>query len=60
MLDDSDFRFGEPSPNGPMRVAEADWSYKKKDGQEGEGEQKKQLNAREKKKIIKRTQKLNK
>lgn len=59
MLDDSDFRFGVSAPGGPMKVSAADWSYKKKEKDEGAGE-KKQLNAREKKKIIKKTQKLNK
>ena len=53
MLDDSDFRFGEKGPNGLMSVKEADFSYKKqKDGP-------KQTNMKDKKKVIRKTQKLN-
>jgi HIV Tat-specific factor 1 len=54
MLDDSDFRLGEKGPDGPMKVKEAEFSYKKQ--QDGP----KQQNTKDKKKIIKRTQKLNK
>lgn len=55
MLDDSDFRLGETGPNGKMRVQEASFEYKKvKDQPEGRTQ-----NTREKKKVIKRTQKLN-
>lgn len=62
MLDDTDFRFGVPASEGKMRVSEADFSYKKNKDQNGGNkgeEQKKNSNAWEKKKIIKRTQKLN-
>ncbi|KAF2430541.1 putative nuclear mRNA splicing factor-associated protein [Tothia fuscella] len=53
MLDDSDFRLGEKGPSGPMTVKAADFSYKK------QKDAPKQTNMREKKKIIKRMQKLN-
>jgi HIV Tat-specific factor 1 len=49
--DDSDFRYGEPGPAGPMRVKLADMSYKKqKDATTKTG--------KEKKKIVKNLQKL--
>lgn len=55
MLDDTDFRFGEEGPAGKMRVKEADFSYKKVQerpaGQKG---------GKDQKKIIRKTQKLNK
>ncbi len=54
MLDESDFRLGEEGPTGKMSVKEADFSYKKQKEAPVQG------NAREKKKIIKKTQKLNK
>lgn len=70
MLDDSDFRYGEVGPYGKMRVSEADRTYKKQqdqpvenngDGEGVEGEVKrKQAQSKDKKKIIKKTQKLNK
>lgn len=55
MLDDSDFRFGVQSPKGKMRVKEADFSYKKV-------QDNKQVTKgnKDQKKIIKKTQKLNK
>ena len=53
MLDESELRFGEP---GKMHVQEADFSYKKQ-GQSGEAAPK--TNSKDKKKIIKKIQKLN-
>ncbi|KAL9121303.1 MAG: hypothetical protein Q9187_002137, partial [Circinaria calcarea] len=53
MLDDTDFRFGEAAPGGKMKVVAADFSYKT---------QKDPLpksSGKDKKKIIKKTQKLN-
>jgi HIV Tat-specific factor 1 len=57
MLDETDFRFGEAGPSGKMKVQAADFSYKKQDQKEG-GPPKSSL--KDKKKIIKKTQKLNK
>jgi RNA recognition motif-containing protein len=54
MLDDSDFRLGVPGPQGPMRVQPADFSFK------SQQEAPMKTSMRDKKKIIKRTQKLNK
>lgn len=54
MLDDSDFRFGVEGPMGKMRVQAADFSYKSQ--QEAPAKSKKG----DLKKVIKRTQKLNK
>lgn len=65
MLDDSDFRLGQEGPMGKMRVKEADWSYKKQkeaggaDNGDKQTSKEKRDKAREKQKIIKRTQKLN-
>lgn len=54
MLDDSDFRFGVINPGGNMRVKEADFSYKKvQDKTAVKG-------GKDQKKIIKKTQRLNK
>ncbi|KKK17135.1 nuclear mRNA splicing factor-associated protein [Aspergillus rambellii] len=53
MLDDSDFRLGVTGPHGPMRVQIADFSFK------SQQEAPAKTSARDKKKIIKRTQKLN-
>ncbi|KAL3480148.1 hypothetical protein BJX99DRAFT_35712 [Aspergillus californicus] len=53
MLDDSDFRLGVTGPQGPMRVQAADFSFK------SQKEAPTKTNMRDKKKIIKRTQKLN-
>ncbi len=54
MLDDTDFRLGQSAPNGKMKVAAADFSYKvQKDAPA-------KTNNKDKKKIIKKTQKLNK
>lgn len=53
MLDDSDFRLGERGPNGPMRVQAADFSFK------SQKDAPKQTNMRDKRKIIERTQRLN-
>lgn len=54
MLDDTDFRLGQPAPNGKMRVAAADFSYKAQKDAPAKS------NSKDKKKIIKKTQKLNK
>ena len=54
MLDDTDFRLGQPAPTGKMRVAAADFSYKTQKDTPAKS------NNRDKKKIIKKTQKLNK
>ena len=56
MMDDSDFRLGVDGPMGKMRVIEADFSYK---SQKEAPTEKGQSNKRDQKKIIKRTQKLN-
>lgn len=53
MLDVSDFRLGVTGPHGAMRVQPADFSFK------SQREAPKQANERDKKKIIQRTQKLN-
>ncbi|PGH11085.1 hypothetical protein AJ80_07273 [Polytolypa hystricis UAMH7299] len=53
MLDDSDFRFGETGPQGKMHVQPADFSYKAQ--QEAPAKPK----SSDKRKIIKKTQKLN-
>ncbi|KAI9373082.1 hypothetical protein BJX61DRAFT_533477 [Aspergillus egyptiacus] len=53
MLDDSDFRLGVTGPLGPMRVQPADFSFK------SQQEAPTKTSMRDKKKIIKRTQKLN-
>lgn len=53
MLDDSDFRLGQTGPAGSMRVQAADFSFK------SQREAPVQSNNRDKKKIIARTQKLN-
>ncbi|KAL3491151.1 nuclear mRNA splicing factor-associated protein [Aspergillus germanicus] len=53
MLDDSDFRLGETGPQGSMRVQAADFSFK------SQQEAPTKTSMRDKKKIIKRTQKLN-
>ncbi|KAL4809554.1 hypothetical protein BDV18DRAFT_132327 [Aspergillus unguis] len=53
MLDDSDFRLGVTGPQGPMRVQAADFSFK------SQQEAPTKTSARDKKKIIKRTQRLN-
>jgi HIV Tat-specific factor 1 len=54
MLDDTDFRLGEPGPMGKMRVKEADFSYKK------QKEAPTTQNPKEKNKVIKKMQKMNK
>lgn len=53
MLDDTDFRFGQPAPTGKMKVAAADFSYKTQKEAPAKG------NTKDKKKIMKKTQKLN-
>ena len=53
MLDDTDFRLGQGMPAGRMKVTVADFSYKK------QTEAPTKSNTRDKQKIIKRTQKLN-
>jgi HIV Tat-specific factor 1 len=54
MLDETDFRLGVAGAHGPMRVQAADFSFK------SQQEAPAKSSARDKKKIIKRTQKLNK
>lgn len=58
MLDDYDFRLGESGPDGRMRVKAADYSYKKQQDVQGDVPGK-QVNMKDKKKVIKKTQKLN-
>ncbi|KAL9010557.1 MAG: hypothetical protein Q9173_004514, partial [Seirophora scorigena] len=53
MLDDSDFRLGQAAPGGKMRVAAADFSYKTQKYAPAKS------NSKDKKKIIKKTQRLN-
>ena len=53
MLDDSDFRLGQTGPHGPMKVQPADFSYK------SQREAPPQASTRDRQKIIRRTQKLN-
>lgn len=64
MLDETDLRFGVPADEGKMRVQAADFSYKEKakgeNGAENGNGRSKQLSARDKKKVVKKTQKLNK
>ncbi len=54
MLDDTDFRFGVTGTMGKMKVQAADFSYK------NQQEAPTKSSAKDKKKIIKKTQKLNK
>lgn len=54
MLDDTDFRLGEAGLSGKMRVQAADFSYK------NQQEAPAKTSMKDKKKIIKKTQKLNK
>lgn len=54
MLDDTDFRLGQPAPAGKMKVAAADFSYKTQKDAPAKSSMK------DKKKIIRKTQKLNK
>ena len=54
MLDDTDFRLGQPASTGKMKVAAADFSYKTQKDAPAKS------NNKDKKKIIKKTQKLNK
>ena len=53
MLDDTDFRLGVTGPHGPMKVQPADFSYK------SQREAPPQASTRDRQKIIRRTQKLN-
>ncbi|RJE26383.1 hypothetical protein PHISCL_01270 [Aspergillus sclerotialis] len=53
MLDDSNFRLGVPGPLGPMRVQQADFSFK------SQQEAPAKATMKDKKKIMERTQKLN-
>ena len=54
ILDDTDFRLGESAPGGRMRVVAADFSYKTQKEAPAKSSDK------DKKKIIRKTQKLNK
>lgn len=53
MLDESDFRLGQTGPLGPMRVQLADFSFK------SQQEAPASTTTRDRKKIMKKTQKLN-
>jgi HIV Tat-specific factor 1 len=53
VLDDTDFRFGQPAEMGNMRVKEADFSYKKQKDAPAVP------NTKDKTRIIKKTQKMN-
>ncbi len=53
MLDDTDFRLGQAGPAGKMRVAAADFSYKTQKEAPAKG------GGKDKKKIMRKTQKLN-
>lgn len=53
MLDETDFRLGQQGPLGPMRVQAADFSFK------SQQDAPPKTNMRDKKKIIERTQRLN-
>ncbi len=53
MLDDTDFRLGEAGTSGKMKVQAADFSYK------SQKEVPTKTNVREKKKVLKKTQKMN-
>ena len=53
MLDDTDFRLGQPAPGGKMKVVAADFSYKAQKDPPVKG------SGKDKKKIIKKTQKMN-
>ena len=55
ILDDTDFRFGQEGPTGKMRVKEAERSYKKVQDRPAV-----QKGGKDQKKIIRKTQKLNK
>ena len=54
LLDDTHFRLGQPAGDPKMKVAAADFSYKSQKDAPSKS------NAKDKKKIIKKTQKLNK
>lgn len=58
MLDDTDFRFGILDAAGKIKVQPADFSYKQNTGQEHPRDKK--SNLKEKRKVIAKTQKLNK
>lgn len=53
MLDETDFRLGQQGPLGPMRVQAADFSFK------SQQDAPPKTNMRDKRKIIERTQRLN-
>ncbi|KAJ5940779.1 hypothetical protein N7516_000947 [Penicillium verrucosum] len=56
VLDETDFRLGTRNPDGPMRVQEADFSYKR----HKDVEPKATMTAKEKQKFKERTERLNK
>lgn len=60
MLDDTDLRYGTPGAMGKIKVQAADFSHKVKDGQDQQPLQDKKRNMKEKRKVIAKTQKLNK
>ncbi|KAJ5937773.1 hypothetical protein N7454_004115 [Penicillium verhagenii] len=53
MLDETEFRLGQPGPQGPMKIQAADFSYK------AQQDAPPKTNMRDKKKIIARTARLN-
>lgn len=57
LLDDTEFRLGDTA-NGKMKVQAAESSYKKVQHNDGAEKEKKQINMKDKQKIIKKTQKL--
>lgn len=62
MLDDSDFRLGQPGPRGPMRVNAADQNYKTQKDQPANSEQAKKKGTaanRDRQKVIKKAEEMN-
>ena len=62
MLDETDFRFGQPVITGPMRVKEADSSFKSQKDQPLASDQAKTKGTganRDRQKIIKKNQEMN-
>jgi HIV Tat-specific factor 1 len=54
-FDETDFRFGEKGPNGPMRITAADTSYKKQQA----GDAPREVNNKSRKQVINKMQQLN-
>lgn len=62
MLDETDFRLGETLPTGPMRVSEADQSFKAQKEQPLKSEQAKTKGTganRDRQKVIKKNEEMN-